>query len=413
MAKERIGIMGGTFNPIHLGHIAMAQAAIKAGSLDRVLFLPDGQPPHKSGIAPAEHRWRMVCAAVAPYKRMEPSRMELDRTGTTYTFDTLTALRELYPKASLFYIIGADTLMQLHTWHRWQEVLTLCTFLVCPRDDLTPGEEFRQERRRLQEMGARFVMVDMKPVDVSSTAIREALPSDEPIGHFDPAVQEYIGLTGLYGLSPRVPEADDWMPRLFADLTGRRFAHTLGVAWSARHLAQIHGEDAYKAEAAALLHDCAKCLPLKDMQRIAADAKITQDRSVLESGALLHAPVGAWMAEHVYGVTDPEILSAIAAHTTGKPGMSGLDMVVNIADTIEPGRESYPLLSRIREASERSLREAMLLCLSGTVEHVEKSGRFLNTGTLQTLTWLCGHIAETGGGSETAVTNIHHAAKGG
>ncbi len=403
MAKERIGIMGGTFNPIHLGHIAMAQAAIRAASLDRVLFLPDGQPPHKTGIAPAEHRWRMVCAAVAPYKRMEPCRMALDRTGTTYTFDTLTALREQHPKAALFYIIGADTLMNLHSWHRWEEVLPLCSFLVCPRGDAVAPEAFRQERRRLQEKGARFVMVDMKPVDVSSTAVREALPLDQPIANFDPAIQEYIGVLGLYGLQPRVPEAERWMPRLFADLTPRRFAHTLGVAWSARRLAQIHGENVYRAEAAALLHDCAKCLPLKEMQRIAADAKICKDKSVLESGALLHAPVGAWLAEHLYGVTDPAILSAIAAHTTGRPGMSGLDMVVNIADTIEPGREMYPLLPMIREAGERSLREALLLCLSGTVEHVEKSGRTLNTGTLQTLAWLCGQIAAHDSGSETAV----------
>ena len=389
--------MGGTFNPIHLGHVSMAQACIRAASLDRVLFLPAGQPPHKTGIASAEDRWRMVCAAIAPYKHMEPCRMELDREGTTYTFDTLTSLKDQYPKATFFYMIGADTLLQLRKWYRYQEVLKLCTFLVCPRSGVEEADLHR-ERFSLQAEGARFVFVNMKPVDISSTEVREAMASDQPVELLNPAVCEYAGVMGLYGMPARVPEAAAWMPRLFTDLTPKRFAHTLGVAWTARQLAIRHGQDVYRAEAAALLHDCAKCLPLWEMQRIAHDAKLTKDPSVLESGALLHAPVGAWMAEHVYGVTDPQILSAIDAHTTGHPGMSPLDMIVNIADTIEPGREPYPLLGKIREAADRSLNEALLLCLSGTVEHVEKSGRRLNSDTLQTLSWLCASITENSGG---------------
>lgn len=402
MARERIGIMGGTFNPIHRGHVAMALAAVKAASLDRVLFLPDGQPPHKRGIAPAEDRWRMVCAAVAPWKKLEPSRMELDRDGVTYTFDTLTSLRERYPKATFFYIIGEDTLLQLKNWHRSDEVLGLCSFLVCPREGCGTEEEKQQERKRLTEKGGRFVTVNMKPVDVSSTQLREALSAGETPDTIDPAVAEYAGVLGLYGGAARVPEAAGWMPRLFADLTARRFSHTMGVAWSARRLALIHGIDARRAEAAGLLHDCAKCLPIKEMQRIATDAHLTEDRAVLDSTALLHAPVGAWLAEHVYGVTDPQILSAIAAHTTGKPGMSPLDLAVFVADTIEPGRETYPLLPRIREAADRSLWEAALLCLAGTIDHVEKNGRKLNPESLQALTWICSQITGHDGGWQTA-----------
>ena len=203
MSRERIGIMGGTFNPIHLGHVAMAQACIRAASLDRVLFLPAGQPPHKSGIASAEDRWRMVCAAVAPYKRLEPCRMELDREGTTYTFDTLTSLREQYPKAAFFYIIGADTLLQLHSWHRYQEVLHLCSFLVCPRAGVSE-DAIARERARLQAEGARFVFVKMDSVDISSTEVREALAAGEPVELLNPAVCEYAGVMGLYGCPARV-----------------------------------------------------------------------------------------------------------------------------------------------------------------------------------------------------------------
>ena len=117
-------------------------------------------------------------------------------------------------------------------------------------------------------------------------------------------------------------------------LTSKRFAHTLAVAATARHLALRHGVDPILAETAALLHDCAKCMPLKDMQKLCRDHRLTEDESLLESGALLHSVAGAHRAAAELGVTDPRILSAIAAHTTGKPGMSPLDMVVWLADTI-------------------------------------------------------------------------------
>ena len=133
MARERIGIMGGTFDPIHQGHIRMAQCALESMQLSRVLMLPSGNPPHKPDITPAEDRYRMVCAACAGLPGLEPCREEIDRSGVIYTVDTLSILQDKYPRAELFYLIGADTLMELHNWRRYETVLTMCTFLVCPR----------------------------------------------------------------------------------------------------------------------------------------------------------------------------------------------------------------------------------------------------------------------------------------
>ena len=116
MAKERIGIMGGTLDPVHMGHIGMAKAAMASAKLDHVLMLPSGVPPHKTGVASALDRWYMLCAAVAQEPGLEPCRIELDRSGTTYTVDTLSVMREQFPKAELYYIIGSDTLMELHNW---------------------------------------------------------------------------------------------------------------------------------------------------------------------------------------------------------------------------------------------------------------------------------------------------------
>lgn len=135
MAKERIGILGGTFDPIHEGHIHMALSAMQGAHLDRVLVLPTGNPPHKIGITPAEDRWRMVCCACALHDGLTPCRAEIDREGVIYTVDTLSILHQDYPKAELFYLIGTDTLMELHTWRNFEQVLSLCTFVICPLPD--------------------------------------------------------------------------------------------------------------------------------------------------------------------------------------------------------------------------------------------------------------------------------------
>lgn len=380
--------MGGSFNPIHNGHISMARAAMAKAKLDRVLMLPSGIPPHKTGIAPSEDRWRMVCAAVAQEPGLEPCRMELDRAGTTYTVDTLSSLKADYPKAELFFIIGADTLMELKNWRSYETVLRLCTFLVCPRAWSVTPEELTQERRRLTALGGSFQTIDMDLQPVSSTEIRAAISSDEPTPLLPVPVREYCRIRGLYGCVRQMTQAEEWLDRLFADLSRKRFAHTLSVAYTARKLAKIHHEDVRKAETAALLHDCAKCMPLREMQRISREHALTADQEVFESGNLLHSLAGAYMAAWVYGVDDPEILSAIANHTTGKPGMTRLDMIVYLADKIEPTRESYPLLDKVRMMANLSLEKALMTSLNGTVSHVQKGGRRVHPQTLETLSWL-------------------------
>lgn len=388
MARERIGIMGGSFDPIHQGHIQMAQSALTAMHLDRVLMLPSGNPPHKPDITPAEDRYRMVCAACAGLPGLEPSREEIDRTGVIYTVDTLSILHEKYPRAELFYIIGADTLMELKNWRRYERVLTLCTFLVCPRSSRHTHEALEKEYRRLSGMGGHFAMIDMDMVEVSSTEVRAAIREDRDIPGLPVAVREYARAAGLYGAKGQLPEGPKWLDMLFRDLSMKRFAHTLAVADTARQLALLHGLDAVKAEIAGLLHDCAKCMPLTDMQRLAREHHLTEDESILASGALLHSIAGAHRAQADYGMTDPEIIGAIRSHTTGKPGMSRLDMAVWLADTIEPTRAPYPLLEEVRATARVSLEQAMLLSLEGTLQHVRKKGEMAHPATLQTLDWL-------------------------
>ena len=124
------------------------------------------------------------------------------------------------------------------------------------------------------------------------------------------------------------------------------------------------------------------------MQKIARKHQLTEDEAVLDSGALLHSVVGAYLAQAEYGADDPEILSAIRSHTTGRAGMSRLDMCVWLADTIEPTRAPYPLLDTLRRLADISLEQAMLASLEGTLQHVKKKGDAIHPATMQTIEWL-------------------------
>ena len=388
MSKQRIGILGGTFDPIHSGHLRMGISVLESGCLDRLLVLPSGRPPHKSCGAPAEDRWKMVVAACACDERLVPSRLEMDRPGKIYTYDTLTAIKRQFPDAELFYVIGADTVLQLRSWYRSEDVLPLCTFLVCPRQDSSEPDEYKSELKKLSSQGGKFRTVPMESVSVSSTEIRSALALGKIPENLPVPVREYCRCKGLYGLSGKLEGIDSWLDRLFAALKPGRFAHSLSVALTAVKLASLYGEDPLRAEQAGLLHDCAKYYPLEDMCRIAKEHSLTDDPAFLGSSALLHSLIGAQVAQDEYGMHDPAVLDAIRYHNTGCPGMSRLAMCVCLADSIEPLRRSYPLLDEVRSLSEKSLERALLLSLEGTAKYVKSRGRYLHPRTKNTIRWL-------------------------
>lgn len=388
MAKERIGILGSAFDPIHDGHLQMALRALDSAQLNRLLVIPAADDAYKPCIAGQEDRWKMVVAACSQDPRLVPSRLEMDRNGTAYTVDTLLALRKEYPKADLLYLLGVDGVMKLRNWHRLKKVLSLCSFLVCSREGDVSPIDFHEELVRLQDLGGQFVMLRMEPVDCSSSEIRSCLAAGrEPSGISVP-IQEFCELKGLYGAPVRLSRASGWLDQLFFELKPRRFSHSLAVAAYARRLAGLHGISQKQAEEAGILHDCAKCLPLKEMQRIALNHRLTEDPAFLESGALLHSIVGAQVARDRYGMEDPEVLEAIAYHNTGHSGMSRLAMCVCLADSIEPTRENYPGLEEIRNLAETSLERALLKSLERTASFVRQQGKYLHPQTQGTIAWL-------------------------
>lgn len=194
MELRRLGVFGGTFDPIHNGHLAMAEGLLDAFGLDRVLFVPAGRPWQKEGYSAAEDRWMMTVLAAATNPRFEASRMEIDRKGPTYTVDTMAILRDFYgPDVELFFVAGVDAVLTLGTWHRAGDLEGLAEVIAVPR----PG--FDAGALRPGEGWPPVHLTDLPEVDVSSTEVRrrvrDGLPVDDLV---PPVVAGYIEEHGLY-----------------------------------------------------------------------------------------------------------------------------------------------------------------------------------------------------------------------
>ena len=378
-----IGLMGGSFNPVHEGHLHLARAALESGRVDKVFFLPTGNPPHKSdSLANKFDRLRMVELAVQGEEKMAVCREEIDRTGVIYTVDTLKRLRETYREQRFVYLIGADTLRTLHTWRSVDEVITLCDFLVLMR----PGEQDEEMQRLMEAWRARGAHVDAltaEPMDISSTQIRKRVSAGRTIDALVPkAVAEYIHEHALYGNEVEM-KREKMVYKLKKALDAQRFAHTLGVEETAREMAKRFGEDEDRAALAGLLHDCAKCLTLGQMVKAAKGVEL--DPVMKESKALMHAVAGACMAKDIYGVEDEIVLSCIRWHTTGRSGMTRLEKIIYLADMIEPNRKPFDGLEELRALCREDLDKAMHRALLMSFEHVQRQGKTLHPDTLAAL----------------------------
>lgn len=195
----RLGIMGGTFDPIHLGHLFIAREAMAAANLDEMLFLPDGDPPHKRPGAPGVERLAMVRLAMEGLHGFSASDMELRREGTTYTVDTLMELKAEIPERDLFFIVGSDTFKLFPTWKTAWKVAGLCHMLVAPRpgDDLDEIHWFR--RKLFADYGLESTLLAQPGPDISSTRVRALAREGKDIAALVPGpVAAYIKAQGLY-----------------------------------------------------------------------------------------------------------------------------------------------------------------------------------------------------------------------
>jgi nicotinate-nucleotide adenylyltransferase len=197
----KIGVLGGTFDPVHLGHLKIAEESRHSLNLSEVIMLPSGQPPFKPGylITPAESRLEMLHLAVADRPHLRVSAMEIERPGPSYTVDTIAALRDQYGREDeIFFILGWDSLEQLAEWREPSRLITMCYLVAVPRPGWPPPDLEALEAG-VSGISQRVVLLEKPEIDISSTAIRELAARGASIDHLVPGpVAEYIREHNLY-----------------------------------------------------------------------------------------------------------------------------------------------------------------------------------------------------------------------
>ena len=351
----KIGILGGTFSPIHNGHLKIANLAKLQYGLDKVIFLTSGNPPHKKNqqVLDAKIRHIMVKRAILGLDGFDSCDWEVNRGEYSYTEDALLHFKEVYPDASLYFIIGGDSLRDFDTWHNPKGILKLCTLLVYDRNGAAVKSDFA-------------LPIAGDKIEISSSEIREDIKNG--ISAEDRLPSEVWGFIRRNNIYKYVPDFEE---KLKTMLTPERFLHSLGVRDTAVHLAKLYGADEKKAEIAGLLHDNAK--NTDNIYERCRDLEVELDEYELKNPALVHAKLGAETAKCEFGISDSEIINAIRWHTVGRPGMSLLEKIVFVADLIEPNRK-FPDVGKIRSIAENDIDNAFYECVKGTVSVNKKRG---------------------------------------
>lgn len=399
---KSIAIMGGTFDPIHHGHLVAAEAVRHRFKVDKVIFMPAGQPAHKTNkkVTHNEHRYLMTVLATMRNENFEVSRIEIDRPGLTYTIDTIEALKKLCrPDVRLYFITGADAIHQIMTWKEPERLLQLCDFVAVTRPGYDTSKLYADVGEIREKYSSRIHYMEVPALAISSSDIRERARRGEPIKYLLPQeVEDYIHKFGLYQ-DEEEDEVKFMLPietmqeKLQSALSVKRYIHTMGVAEEAGKLAEIYGtaKDRQKARVAGLLHDCAKDYPEGMRLRFCKEYKVQVDEIMQKQTDLIHPFLGAEVAKREYQVLDEDILNAIRYHTTGRAGMTLLEKIIFIADYIEPNREKFGGLDEARRLAYLDLDQAMEYILENTIAYVKARGRLLHPLSLEALEYYKNH----------------------
>ena len=376
----RIGIYGGTFNPIHRGHLTAARAAMDVLGLDRLLLIPASVPPHKAlpqGSAEPADRLEMTalaCAQLGP--GAQALDIELHRTGPSYTVDTLRQLRQMYPEDELWLLMGTDMFLSLERWYHASDILSLAHIGAFDRAHPQPGEDLAAQKRLLEtKYGATVAIIaNRQVIDLSSTQVRQALAQGGGQELVTDPVYGYIQRRGLYGVHTDLHHLtpDRLRPIALSYLKPKRMPHVLGTEQEAVRLVRRYGGDETQARIAALLHDCTKKLDMAEQLALCAAYDIPLDELEQRALKLLHSKTGAAVARRVFGVEDA-VYDAIWYHTTGKPDMTRLEKIIYLADYIEPSRD-FPGVEELRKAVYEDLDHGLLLGLTMTIQEMEEMG---------------------------------------
>lgn len=338
---KRVALIGGSFDPVHEGHIEIAKAARQALHTDEVWFIPSNSTPLKDReLTPVSDRLAMLRLAIAGHPDFKICDADLKRSGTSYSIDTMRILKEQYPDTEFFWLIGTDQAEQFSRWKEPEELIRLAQFVVVDRNGQSPEED-----------PWNFPRIEMKKIPVSSTEIRRG----DKLNYLAPAVLQYILDHELYlyfWLKPRMSE--------------HRFAHSSSVARVCRALARQHGLDEHKAFLCGLFHDIAKDMNYEELKKWIAAC---EPQALSEHHAIWHGYAGGCIADRVFGIHDPMICNAISNHVKGT-SYDPYAMITFIADKLDPlrGYDSSALM----EACMRDLYNGFMMVKQENKAFLEK-----------------------------------------
>jgi nicotinate-nucleotide adenylyltransferase len=330
----------------------------------------------------------MLRLAVVDCPQIEVSDIELRREGPSYTYITVEQLREQYPDAKLFLLMGTDMFLSFHTWRNPDRILKEVDLAVMYRGERGEKEAIEERIGQMRQEGYEVHPVMNRVTAISSTQLRRLLAFRCADDFLPAGVGEYIRQQGLYETAARwknlsAEELEQVVIRL---LNPNRVAHVLGCRDTAVALAKHWGADVQDAARAGLLHDITKALdgPLQ-LTLCSAYGKILDDFSK-KYPKTLHALTGSLVAERIFG-ENKAVVSAIEWHTTGRADMTLLEKIIYLADYIEPNR-TIPGVEELRALAYTDLDAAMKLGLQMTLAHLNRQGAEVSPASCEALAWL-------------------------
>ena len=359
---ERIGLFGGSFNPVHCEHIKVATEAIKELQLDKLFIIPTFVAPHKQGaeVLPSTDRLNLLNLAFSDNNAVVVSDYEIQKQGVSYSYLTVRHFKELYKNSQLFFLMGSDMLENFPTWKNPDDIVKNCNLVLINRLGNTVKDEALISNIKTL-YNHEVIKLNVSGNDVSSTEIRlRKMLGLSLDGLVTKEVFEYIENNDLF-------KPNKYYEYIKTNLPEKRKTHILGVILTALKISKNFNIDKTKVELSALLHDCAKYIKVDDAHKekygVPSDCP-----SQVE-----HQYVGAYIAKNVLGIIDEEVLNAIRYHTSGRADMSLLEKIIYTADIIEPSRK-FLGVDKLREEVEKDFEKGFKICVSEILDFLQKSG---------------------------------------
>ena len=359
---ERIGIFGGSFNPVHSEHIKVALEAVKELQLNKLFIIPTFVAPHKQGVEvlSASDRLNMLNLAFLGNDNIIISDYEIKAQGVSYSYLTIRHFKELYSDSELFFLMGSDMIENFPTWKNPDDIVKNCNLVLINRQGNGVNDDILIENIKTL-FNHSVIKLSVSGRDVSSTEIRArkmlGLPLD---GLVTKEVEEYIDNNCLF-------KPNKYYEYIKNNIPEKRKTHILGVILTALKIAKNFDIDKTKVELSALLHDSAKYIEVdkKDYEKYGIPSDCPSQ--------VVHQYMGAYIAEKELGITDLDILNAIRYHTSGRKNMSLLEKIIYTADIIEPSRK-FNGVEELRTAVENNFESGFITCVKEILEFLQKSG---------------------------------------